>query len=211
MFFVSSFNDLATLNQPNVSLLHWKRMNNTLLVEYKIFVVEPGRNPLGGLVQRDERVNQGEGASTGAYSINPPQELTTRRARESVSRALIRCDLFPTTGLFRDARPPASSFQWAQDQRHDGWVLFLKWTKLSCEVLTWEVSAIPELTLLLGHSLVEWSLGWHRMWTELVVRTAAEVDVGKTEAWGLQCGGDTAGQLGNKFPELGGRNKGGKC
>lgn len=120
MFFVSSFNDLATLNQPNVSLLHWKRMNNTLLVEYKIFVVEPGRNPLGGLVQRDERVNQGEGASTGAYSINPPQELTTRRARESVSRALIRCDLFPTTGLFRDARPPASSFQWAQDQRHDG-------------------------------------------------------------------------------------------
>lgn len=118
-FFVSDFNDLTTLNQRNISLLQWEPMNNTL-VYYKIFAVERGRNPLGGLVQSDERVNQGEGASTGAYGINPPQGLTTRRTRESVSRALIRCDLFPTTGLFRDARPPASSFQLAQDQRHDG-------------------------------------------------------------------------------------------
>lgn len=135
-FFVSKCNDLSTLNQSNVSLLQWGRMNYTLLVEYTIFAVEPGRN----LVQRGERVNQGEGASTGAYSINPPQELTTRTARESVSRALIRCDSFPTTGLFWDSRPPAASFQWAQDQRHDGWVLFLKWTQLSCEVVTWEDS-----------------------------------------------------------------------
>lgn len=56
-----------------------------------------------------------------------------------MSRSLIWFDLFPPTGLDRDARKPASSFWWAHDQRHDGWVLFLKQTKLHCEVLTGKI------------------------------------------------------------------------
>lgn len=68
---------------------------------------ETGRTPVwGGL--RDERVNQGEGACTGAYSIKPPQERTTRTACVKESRSLTWFDLFPPAGLVRDAR--TSSF-----------------------------------------------------------------------------------------------------
>lgn len=41
------------------------------------------------------------------------------------------------------------------------------------------------------------------MWTKQEVRKAAEVEVRKSEVWGWECDGDTTGQLGCKFPELG--------
>ncbi len=61
-------------------------------------------------------------------------------------------------------------------------------------------------------SLDEQRVGKRRMWTKEEMRKAAEEEIRKTEVWSWECGGDTAGQLGCKFAELGrGRNKNGKC
>lgn len=78
---------IVTSSGINISNLLWEVEHNKLFCWFptqmssSIYGVTPGKTVVwGGPVERDERVNQGEGACTGAYSIKPPQERTTRTA-----------------------------------------------------------------------------------------------------------------------------------
>lgn len=64
-----------------------------------------------GMVGRDEGVNQGEGASLGAYGIKPPQERRSRTARVLESQRLDMVGLcFLQTSLETHARWPVFHF-----------------------------------------------------------------------------------------------------
>lgn len=85
---------------------------------------------LRGLVQRDERVNRGEGACTGAFGIKPPQERTTSTACVgSVIRFL------STSGLRLVKTHASLSLPFLRGPR-DGCALFMKQTQLRWEVWT---------------------------------------------------------------------------
>lgn len=83
---------------------------------------------LRGLVQRDERVNRGEGACTGAFGIKPPQERTTSTACVgSVIRFL------STSGLRLVKTHASLSLPFLRGPQ-DGCALFMKQTQLRREV-----------------------------------------------------------------------------